>query len=252
LVEITVEVARLVAVAVDRAFEKATAAVEGTGNNQPNYHIVVSDIDALLPLLFITCCTFSLHRASYRCSVVSLDVNVFGGLDALLSLFVMRCHHHLFHCCPCCGCCCRHRHCSCCRCSSHRHHCHCHHCHRCCHCLSSFLSLSRHHCCCRCCCHCVRLIVIFAVNLHLSPLSPLPITSATTQCHYLIILCCIAAAKTSLIALPPLLSCLYHASWLLNCRHVSNQRHDMTNDMKKKPSKVVMLATCQPCRADMS
>jgi hypothetical protein len=45
VVEMTVDVARLVMVAVDRAFETATAAVEDTGNNQPNYHIVVGGID---------------------------------------------------------------------------------------------------------------------------------------------------------------------------------------------------------------
>ncbi len=33
-------------VAVDRAFETVTVAVEGTGNNQPNYHIVIGVIDA--------------------------------------------------------------------------------------------------------------------------------------------------------------------------------------------------------------
>ncbi len=36
VVEMVVEVARLVAVAVDRAMVTATAAEEGTGNNQPN------------------------------------------------------------------------------------------------------------------------------------------------------------------------------------------------------------------------
>jgi hypothetical protein len=35
-VEMAVEVARLVAVAVDRVMVTATAAVEGTDNNQPN------------------------------------------------------------------------------------------------------------------------------------------------------------------------------------------------------------------------
>jgi hypothetical protein len=95
------------------------------------------------------------------------------------------------------------------------------------------LLLSRHHRYRRCRHHCVWLIVTFAVNLHVSPPSPLPIASATTQCHYLIVLCCIAAANTSLIALPPLSSCLSRASWLLNCRHVGNQQHDMTYDVKK-------------------
>jgi hypothetical protein len=36
VMEMAIEVARLVAVAVDRAFATATVAVEGTGNNQPN------------------------------------------------------------------------------------------------------------------------------------------------------------------------------------------------------------------------
>jgi hypothetical protein len=48
----------------------------------------------------------------------------------------------------------------------------------------------------------------------------------------------IATANTSLIALPPLLSCLSHASWLLNCQHVSNQGHDMTYDVKKNHQKL--------------
>jgi hypothetical protein len=96
VVEIAVEVARSVAVAVDRAFETATVAVEGTGNNQPNYHIVVGDIDASSSSSFVTRRAFSLRRASYRCSVVGLDVNVFGGFDASLSLFVVRRRHHLF------------------------------------------------------------------------------------------------------------------------------------------------------------
>jgi hypothetical protein len=252
VVEIAVEVARSVAVAVDRAFETATVAVEGTGNNQPNYHIVVGDIDASSSSSFVTRRAFSLRRASYRCSVVGLDVNVFGGFDALSSLFVLRRRHHLFR---------RRRHrgrrrrrrrscrrrsCRRSRCRRHRRR------RRRRRRSSSSSSLSRHHRCRQCCRHRVWLIVIFAVDLHLSPPSPLPIASATTQCRYLIVLCCIAAAETSLIALPPLSSCLYRASWLLNCRHVSNQRHGMTNDVKKKPSKVAMSATCRPGRADMS
>ncbi len=36
VLETAVEVARSVAVVVDRAMATATAAVEGTGNNQPN------------------------------------------------------------------------------------------------------------------------------------------------------------------------------------------------------------------------
>ncbi len=39
VVEMVVEVARSLSVAVDRAFETATVAVEGTGNNQPNNHM---------------------------------------------------------------------------------------------------------------------------------------------------------------------------------------------------------------------
>jgi hypothetical protein len=89
VVEMAVEVARLVAVAVDKAFETATAAVEGTGNNQPNYHIVVGGIDASSLLSFITRRAFSHCRASSCCSVVGLDVNVFGGFDALSTLFVV-------------------------------------------------------------------------------------------------------------------------------------------------------------------
>jgi hypothetical protein len=61
------------------------------------------------------------------------------------------------------------------------------------------------------------MIVIFVVELHLLLPSPLPIASATTQCRCLIVLYCIAAAETSLIALPPLTLCLYRTSWLLNC-----------------------------------
>jgi hypothetical protein len=197
VVEMAVEVARSVAVAVDRAFETATAAVEGTGNNQPNYHIVVGGIEASSSLSFFT------RRASSRCSVVGLEVNVFGGFDVSPSLFVVRRRHHSFRR--------RRRRCRRRRCRRrHRR-------------SSSSSSLSRHHCCRRCCRQRVWLIVIFAVDLHLSPSSPLPIASATTQCRYLVVLCCIAAAETSLIALPPLSSCLSRASWLLNCRHVSNQ-----------------------------
>jgi hypothetical protein len=95
------------------------------------------------------------------------------------------------------------------------------------------LALSRHHRSRRCRRHRVWLINSFAIDLHLLPPSPLPITSATTQCRYLVILCYIAAADTSLIALPPLSSCLSRASWLLNCRHVGNQRNNMIYDVKK-------------------
>jgi hypothetical protein len=90
VVEMAVEVARSVAVAVDRAFATATAAVEGTGNNQPNYHIVVGVIDASSSSsLFITRRAFSRRLASSRCSVVGLDVNVVGDFDASSSLFVV-------------------------------------------------------------------------------------------------------------------------------------------------------------------
>jgi hypothetical protein len=183
VVEIAVEVARSLAVVVDRAFETATAAVEGTGNNQPNYHIVVGDIDASSSSSFVTRRAFSLRHASYRCSVVGLDVNVFGGFNASLSLFIVRRRLHLFHrrCRPRR----RHRHCSCRRRSCRRRHCRRRHCHCRRRCRRSSLSslLSRHHHCHRCCCHRVWLIVIFAVKLHLLPPSPLPNASATTQCH---------------------------------------------------------------------
>jgi hypothetical protein len=53
VVEMAVEVARSVAVAVDRAFETATVAVEDTGNNQPNYHIFIGVIDASLLSSFV-------------------------------------------------------------------------------------------------------------------------------------------------------------------------------------------------------
>ena len=96
VVERAVEVARLVVVAVDRAFKTATAAVEGTGNNQTNYHIIIGGINALLSLSFFTCCAFSRRYASSRCSVVGLDVNIFGGFVVLPSLFVVHHHHYLF------------------------------------------------------------------------------------------------------------------------------------------------------------
>ncbi len=47
-----------------------------------NYHIVVGGIDTLMLSLFVTRRAFSCRRTSSRCSVVGLDVNVFGGLDA--------------------------------------------------------------------------------------------------------------------------------------------------------------------------
>ncbi len=53
-----------------------------------NYHIVVGGIDTLTLSSFIMRCAFSCRRASSHCSIVGLDVNVFGGLDTSLSLFV--------------------------------------------------------------------------------------------------------------------------------------------------------------------
>ncbi len=47
-----------------------------------NYHIVISGIDASTLLSFVTRRAFSCRCASSHCSVVGLDVNVFGGLDA--------------------------------------------------------------------------------------------------------------------------------------------------------------------------
>jgi hypothetical protein len=182
------------------------------------------------------CLCLSCRRTSSRRSivisvvidvvVVGLDVDVIGGFDASAKPFVPppcllpplhprchRCRHRRYHR--------RHHSLFCRRCLTHRTRCRCCCRHRCR--LSSLsLSLSRHNCCRRCRRHRVWLIVTFAVNLHLSPPSPLPVASATTQCHYLVFLCCIAAAHTSLIALPPLLLCLSRASWLLNCRHVGN------------------------------
>ncbi len=54
-----------------------------------DYHIVVGGIDESTSSSFITRRAFSCRRASSRCSIVGLDVNVFGSLDALLSLFVV-------------------------------------------------------------------------------------------------------------------------------------------------------------------
>ncbi len=44
-----------------------------------NYHIVVGGIDASMSSSFVTRRTFSCRCASSRCSVVHLDINVFGG-----------------------------------------------------------------------------------------------------------------------------------------------------------------------------
>ena len=54
-----------------------------------NYHIIVGGINASTSLLFVMRRAFSCRRASSRCSVVGLDVNEFGGLDASSSLFVV-------------------------------------------------------------------------------------------------------------------------------------------------------------------
>ncbi len=54
-----------------------------------NYHIVIGGIDALTLSSFVTRHAFSCRRASSRCSVVGLDVNVFGSLGASSSLFVV-------------------------------------------------------------------------------------------------------------------------------------------------------------------
>jgi hypothetical protein len=67
-----------------------------------NYHIVVGGIITSMLLSFVTRRAFSCRRASSRCSIVGLDVNVFGGLDKSLPLFVMpprllpplHCHQH--------------------------------------------------------------------------------------------------------------------------------------------------------------
>ncbi len=56
---------------------------------QSNYHIIIIGINASTLPLFVMHRAFSCRRASSRCSVVGLDVNVFGGLDALSSLFVV-------------------------------------------------------------------------------------------------------------------------------------------------------------------
>ncbi len=69
---------------------------------QSNYHIVVGGIDASTLLSFVMHRAFSCRRASSCCSVVGLNVNIFGGLDVSLSLFVMllrllpplHCHQH--------------------------------------------------------------------------------------------------------------------------------------------------------------
>ncbi len=70
---------------------------------QSNYHIVVGGIDASTSSSFVTRLAFSCRRASSRCSVIGLDVNVFGGLDELSTLFVvpprllppLHCHQRL-------------------------------------------------------------------------------------------------------------------------------------------------------------
>ncbi len=75
---------------------------------QSNYHIVVGGINALMPLLFVMRRAFSCCRISSRCSVVGLDVNLFGSLDTSSSLFVvLPCLLLPFHCHQCC---CQHCH----------------------------------------------------------------------------------------------------------------------------------------------
>ncbi len=73
-----------------------------------NYHIVVGGIDASMSLSFVMRCAFSCHRASSFCSIIGLDVNVFGSLDASSSFFVvpprllppLHCHQrHRRRCC---------------------------------------------------------------------------------------------------------------------------------------------------------
>ncbi len=68
-----------------------------------NYHIVVGGINALTSLSFVTRRAFSCRCAFSHCSVVGLDVNVFGSLDALLPrlLLPLHCHqrcHQRCHC----------------------------------------------------------------------------------------------------------------------------------------------------------
>jgi hypothetical protein len=74
---------------------------------QLNYHIVVGGINALTLSSFVMCRAFSCRCASSRCSVVGLNVYVFGRLDTLSSLFVvpprlllpLHCHQrHCQHC----------------------------------------------------------------------------------------------------------------------------------------------------------
>jgi hypothetical protein len=72
-------------VAVARAVEWGS----GEWRQRLNYHIIVGDINALTLSLFVTRRAFSCRRASSRCSIVGLDVNVFGVLKALSSLFVV-------------------------------------------------------------------------------------------------------------------------------------------------------------------
>jgi hypothetical protein len=162
--------------------------------------------------------------------VIGLDVDVVGGFEASSTSFVLPprllpplhcCRRHCLHPCHNCHChrLCRHRHRPPCHRSCRR--CHCRRRWRRCWHLSSSSLLSCHHRC-RCCRrNCVWLIVVFAVAPHLLPPSPLPIASTTTQCRCLVILCCIAPADTSLIALPPLLLRLFRAGWLLHCQHVA-------------------------------
>ncbi len=56
---------------------------------QSNFHIVVGGINTSTSSSFVTRRAFSCRRDSSCCSVLGLGVNVFSGLDASLSLFVL-------------------------------------------------------------------------------------------------------------------------------------------------------------------
>jgi hypothetical protein len=51
--------------------------------------IVIGGLDASLLLLFVTRRAFSHCCASFRCSIVSLNINIVSGFDVLSSLFVV-------------------------------------------------------------------------------------------------------------------------------------------------------------------
>jgi hypothetical protein len=149
--------------------------------------IVIGGLNALLLLFFIMRRVFSCRHASSCCSVVGLDINIVGGFDALLSLFVvLLCLLlqlrllPLLHCIfvivvivfvipdvdivggfnssstlfvppPCLLPLLR---CHCPRCCHRCHHRRCHHCHHCCGCHCHCHCHHHHHCSCRCCCCC--------------------------------------------------------------------------------------------------